>query len=82
VVERSQFEDFIERRIDLHLPYAGPALAGSLLTGALNLTAAPALQVALQDLADMATGHAPKRATVASGNLLSRLKRVLNRQAA
>lgn len=82
VVERSQFEDFIERRIDLHLPYAGPALAGSLLTGALNLTAAPALQVALQDLADMATGHAPKRATVASSNLLSRLKRVLNRQAA
>lgn len=82
VVERSQFEDFIERRIDLQLPYAGPALAASLLTGSLNLTAAPALQLALQDLADMATGHAPKRASVASGNLLSRLKRVLNRQAA
>ena len=82
VVERSQFEDFIERRIDLQLPYAGPALAASLLTGTLNLAAAPALQLALQDLADLATGHAPKRATVASGNLLSRLKRVLNRQAA
>lgn len=80
VVERSQFEDFIERRIDLQLPYAGPSLAGSLLAGSLNLAAAPALQLALQDLADLATGHTPKRTIVTSGNLLSRLKRVLNRQ--
>ncbi|VXD00670.1 Pilus assembly protein CpaE [Pseudomonas sp. 8Z] len=82
VVERSQFEDFIERRIDLQLPHAGSALAGSLLTGSLNLNGAPALQLALQDLADLATGHTPKRTTVATSNLLSRLKRVLNRQAA
>lgn len=80
IVERSQFEEFVERRIDLQLPYAGTTLAGSLLTGSLRLDAVPALQLALQDLADLATGHTPKRATVAPDNLLTRLKRVLNRQ--
>lgn len=80
VVERGQFESFIGRPIDLLLPHAGGALANSLLAGPLRLSDAPAYQDALLDLADLATGHSPKPAARASGNLLARLRQVLNRQ--
>ncbi|TBU90027.1 AAA family ATPase [Phytopseudomonas dryadis] len=80
VVERAQFEDFIERRIDLLLPHAGNALATSLLAGPLRLEGAPAFQNALLELADLATGHTPKRNASVSGSLIARLKQALNRQ--
>lgn len=81
VIERSQFEDFVERRIDLALPWAGPSLPGSLLAGPLKLAGAPAFHNALLDLADLATGHTPQRAAQGSG-LMARLKQALTRQRA
>lgn len=81
VIERRQFEDFVERRIDLALPWAGPALPGSLLAGPLKLAGAPAFHHALLDLADLATGHTPQRANPHSG-LIARLKQALSRQRA
>lgn len=80
VVEREQFEAFIERPIDLLLPHAAGALAGSLLSGPLRLDDAAGFKDALLDLADLATGHSPKRAASVSGSLLARLRQVLNRQ--
>jgi pilus assembly protein CpaE len=80
VIERHQFEDFIERPIDLLLPHAGNSLASSLLKGPLQLDAAPAFRDTLLELADLATGHSPKPALSASGNLLTRLRKALNRQ--
>lgn len=40
-LEAAQFEDFVGRPLDLHLPHAGTALATSLLAGALAGHAAP-----------------------------------------
>ena len=80
VVEREQFEDFIERKVDLLLPNAGNSLAASLLTGPLTLDGAGAFHDRLLDLADLATGHTPKRSTAASSGLITRLRQVLNRQ--
>ncbi|SDI85465.1 pilus assembly protein CpaE [Pseudomonas flavescens] len=80
VVERSQFEAFIERRVDLQLPHAGNALADSLLAGPLRLDGATPFQDTLLDLADLAIGHTPKRATTASASLIARLRQALARQ--
>ena len=80
VIATSQFEDFIERRIDLQLPHAGMALASSLLRGPLQLDAAPAFRDALLELADLATGHSPKPSSRTPSSLLTRLRQVLNRQ--
>lgn len=79
-IEAEQFEAFIGRRLDLRLPYAGQALAQSLVSGALDLSCAPALQQRLLDLADLACGRQPQR--VAMPTLLQRVKRAFNRRAA
>ncbi|NIF86060.1 hypothetical protein F3J24_21515 [Comamonas sp. Tr-654] len=41
VLETRQFESFVGRSIDIHLPYTGTALASSLLQGALKAQVAP-----------------------------------------
>ncbi|KAF1070386.1 MAG: hypothetical protein GAK45_00801 [Pseudomonas citronellolis] len=79
-IAREQFEEFIGRRIDLALPYAGPALAESLLGGALALDRSPPLHQALLDLADLACGRRPERR--ATAGLLGRLKQAIGRRAA
>ncbi|QLF92010.1 histidine kinase [Pseudomonas sp. ABC1] len=78
VVERSQFEEFVGRPIDLILPHAGQALSDSLLTGPLRLESAAAFQSTLLDLADLACGR-PLRKQVVETGLVGRLKNVLTR---
>ncbi|WP_243247902.1 hypothetical protein [Pseudomonas maioricensis] len=78
-VERQQFEEFVERRIDLVLPYVAQSLSNSLLTGPLRLSSAPAFQSTLLELADLACGHTPRKTSLQSGNIISRLKNVLGR---
>ncbi|WP_437883769.1 hypothetical protein [Pseudomonas sp. LRF_L74] len=78
-VERAQFEDFVERRIDLFLPHAGQALGASLLSGPLRLGAAPAFQAALLELADLASGHSPRKSVQPADSFIGRLKGALRR---
>ncbi|RMX06849.1 hypothetical protein D8I35_10180 [Corticibacter populi] len=56
VLEVAQFEDFVDRAIDLHLPHAGNALAASLLQGPLNADAAPAYATAVARLGQQLLG--------------------------
>ncbi|TBU95554.1 histidine kinase [Stutzerimonas kirkiae] len=78
IVERSQFEEFVGRPVDLILPHAGQVLGDSLLTGALHLPSAPAFQAALLDLADLACGR-PLRKQAPGTGLVGRLKSALTR---
>lgn len=55
-LDRAQFEDFVGRAIDLHLPQAGPALAASLLQGRLQTQRVPAYQAAVQALGQRLLG--------------------------
>ncbi|WP_207281856.1 hypothetical protein [Pseudomonas sp. FW300-N2F2] len=79
-VEVRQFEEFVGRRIDLTLPFAGHDLADSLLGGPLALERVPLFRQALLNLADLACGRAPAKAP--SRSLLRRVKGALNRRAA
>lgn len=79
-ISGAQFEDFIGRRLDLHLPHAGNTLSESLLTGPLSLERLPALRQALLNLADLACGRHPE--SVQPTGLLDRLKLAIGRRAA
>lgn len=73
-VSAAQFEEFVGRKIDLHLPCAGTQLADSLLAGALNAPPGEPFGVALNALADRILGR--RTATAAptpSASLLGRL---------
>lgn len=75
-LEAEQFEDFVGRTIDLHLPQAGPALAGSLLAGPLNSAAAPLYAEAIEQLGRRLLGQ-PAPAPVAM-SLTAQLQRWLS----
>ena len=77
-IPRAQFEDHVERRLDLLLPYAGNTLNESLLRGPLDLDRHPALRQELLNLADLAGGRRPQRPT--ETGLLGRLKRAVRRR--
>ncbi|WP_455923434.1 AAA family ATPase [Pseudomonas putida] len=79
-IEREQFEEFIGRRLDLRLPWAGHSLAHSLVGGALDLNSAAPLRQSLLDLADLACGRQPQRLQPVP--LLQRIKRAIGRRAA
>lgn len=72
-LESAQFEDFVGRAIDLHLPQAGPALAGSLLAGALDSAAAPVYAQAIEQLGHSLLGQ--PAAAPQAGGLAQRLGR-------
>lgn len=72
-ITAAQFEEFVGRPIDLHLPCAGTALADSLVNGALEVPAGSAFDVALNALGDRILGRrtpAPAAATSLLGKLL------------
>ncbi|WMD18993.1 hypothetical protein RAS12_20515 [Achromobacter seleniivolatilans] len=79
-LELAQFEDFVGRRIDQHLPYAGPALAASLLKGPLSLQAAPVYAQAVAQLGTRILGL-PSAAATKDEGALRRLRSWLNRPA-
>lgn len=57
IMELTQFEEFVGRRIDLQLPHAGAALSASLLAGALDCGAAPAYAAAIEQLGQSLLGQ-------------------------
>ncbi|THF67250.1 response regulator [Pseudothauera nasutitermitis] len=79
-ISRSQFEEFVGRRIDLHLPHAGSALADGLLAGPLSLARHRGFEQALLALADRVLGR-PAGAAAAAANP-SWLHRLLGGKAA
>lgn len=56
-IDRMQFEDFIGRRVDVQLPYAGNTLTDSLLTGPLSFARTPGFEQALLELTDRVLGR-------------------------
>ena len=79
-IPQAQFEEYVGRRIDFALPYAGTTLRDGLLHGPLDLERSPALRQGLLDLGDLICGLKPQH----SGHrgLLSRLRHALGRRAA
>lgn len=79
VVEQEQFEQFVERKLDLVLPFAGKALGASLLAGPLSLTAVPEFAAAINNLAALACGQTPQSEESTGPKLVSRLRSILKR---
>lgn len=79
-LELTQFEDFVGRAVDQHLPYAGPALSASLLQGPLAVQAAPAYAQAVAQLGERVLGL-PSTAAAQAGGVTQRLRSWLNRSA-
>lgn len=80
-LEHAQFEEFVGRGIDLHLPYAGTALSASLLQGPLNLPTASPYAQAVAQLGSRILGL-PDAAGAQAGGMAQRLRAWLNRPAA
>lgn len=79
-LELAQFEDFVGRGVDQQLPYAGPALAASLLQGPLSMRAAPVYAQAVAQLGARVLGL-PSAAAIKEGGVAQRLRSWLNRSA-
>lgn len=58
VLSREQLESFLGVKVDCELPFAGASLDASLLSGALDLTGAPAFASGIANLASLLTGKA------------------------
>lgn len=76
----AQFEEFVGRALDQHLPHAGQALAASLLKGPLAPQAAPAYAQAVAQLGARILGL-PSAVPAANDGPLQRLRAWLNRSA-
>lgn len=79
-IPQAQFEEYVGRKIDFALPYAGNTLRDGLLHGPLDLERSPALRQGLLDLADLICGLKPRHA--AHRGLLGRLRQAIGRRAA
>ncbi len=70
---QAQFEEFIGRRIDCQLPYAGSSLADSLLKGPLDPASHSGFAQAVLGLADSVLGRAPQVAAPVRAGWLQKL---------
>ncbi|CAM3758832.1 hypothetical protein VA7868_03163 [Vibrio aerogenes CECT 7868] len=78
-IPREEFEQFIHRKVDVVLPYAGKVIDQILLKGALDISQLPAFQSSVAALVDLACGG--RTAVRPKHRLLSRLKASLVRKA-
>lgn len=79
-VPRAQFEEFVGHRLDVNLPWAGPALSASLLRGPLALDANAAFRDAVSVLADTVMGRRPSAPHRQGSGLAARLRALFARQ--
>lgn len=73
LLTKGQFEDFVERKIDLSLPHVGTSLTDSLLNGPLDLKSNVAYAQAVLTLADRLLGRKPQKGIQDSPYWLARL---------
>jgi pilus assembly protein CpaE len=72
-ISKSQFEEFIGRRIDMSLPCAGTVLADSLVDGPLSLSRHRPFAAALEQLADRILDRQSAPAEAVNASLLHKL---------
>lgn len=77
VLSAEQFESFVGRTINAHLPHAGPSLAASLLQGALERNNAPAYAQAIAGLGRNLLNLPAQATTEPANGLLQRLTKSL-----
>ncbi|WP_219701609.1 histidine kinase [Marinomonas lutimaris] len=76
VISQKEFEEFIGRKIDMVLPYAGSGLGSSLLQGKLSLEAFPDFALGLLNLADLACGKVPQQSIKKTSAITTVLRRL------